>query len=84
MISFLSNGMHLYFCETIYDANLIHAVHRNPKWTSVETGTNPIDRTVAHLLFHRPSELLTRAVKEEIPQSPALYNPGKVVFNLST
>lgn len=23
----------------------------------VETGTNPIDRTVAHLLFHRPLEL---------------------------
>ncbi|XP_042395872.1 protein LNK2-like isoform X1 [Zingiber officinale] len=49
---------------------------KNSKWTSVETGTNPIDRTVAHLLFHRPSELSTRAVKEEIPQSPALYNPA--------
>ncbi|THU63829.1 hypothetical protein C4D60_Mb01t19970 [Musa balbisiana] len=39
-----------------------------------ETHTNPIDRTVAHLLF-KPSELFTRPVKEELPQSPVAYDP---------
>uniref|UniRef100_A0A1D1ZJ34 Protein LNK2 n=1 Tax=Anthurium amnicola TaxID=1678845 RepID=A0A1D1ZJ34_9ARAE len=37
-----------------------------------ETGTNPIDRIVAHLLFHGASEPGT-GVKDEIPPS----NPGK-------
>lgn len=35
-----------------------------------ETGTNPIDRIVAHLLFHWPSEQTSRIVKEEVLQSP--------------
>ncbi|KAF7836174.1 protein LNK2-like isoform X1 [Senna tora] len=30
--------------------------NRYPKMTNAETETNPIDRTVAHLLFHRPLE----------------------------
>ena len=34
----------------------------------VETGTNPIDRTVAHLLFHRPSELSGK--HPDTPESP--------------
>ncbi|CAL0328748.1 unnamed protein product [Lupinus luteus] len=32
--------------------------HRYAKIPDVETETNPIDRTVAHLLFHRPLELM--------------------------
>lgn len=76
--------MHIYsFLNGKYDAKLIHAVHRHPKWAYAETGTNPIDRTVAHLLFHRPSELLTMVVKEEMPQLPVVYNRGKVFFYLS-
>ncbi|WOL11482.1 protein LNK2 isoform X2 [Canna indica] len=50
-------------------------LNRSSKWPDAETGTNPIDRTVAHLLFHRPSELLARS-KEEIPQSPVVYEPA--------
>ena len=34
----------------------------------METETNPIDRTVAHLLFHRPLEL--RGRHPEAPESP--------------
>ncbi|KAL8061904.1 hypothetical protein ABFX02_02G112900 [Erythranthe guttata] len=38
------------------------------RMADVETDTNPIDRTVAHLLFHRPLELSGRPA--EAPQSP--------------
>ncbi|KAJ0980916.1 hypothetical protein J5N97_009171 [Dioscorea zingiberensis] len=42
--------------------------------SDTETITNPIDRTVAHLLFHRPSESTTKPVKDELPRSPTLGN----------
>lgn len=35
----------------------------------VETDTNPIDRAVAHLLFHRPVEFSEKPA--ETPESPA-------------
>ncbi|KAJ6853076.1 uncharacterized protein M6B38_250920 [Iris pallida] len=38
--------------------------------TDAETYTNPIDRTVAHLLFHRPSEQSIKPANNETPQSP--------------
>ncbi|CAL9147521.1 unnamed protein product [Musa hybrid cultivar] len=47
---------------------------RSSVLSEAETHTNPIDRTVAHLLF-KPSELFTRPVKEELPQSPVAYDP---------
>lgn len=37
--------------------------------SDAETETNPIDRTVAHLLFHRPLELPGK--HPETPESPA-------------
>ena len=37
--------------------------------SDAETETNPIDRTVAHLLFHRPLELSGK--HPETPESPA-------------
>ncbi|KAL6010037.1 hypothetical protein ACLOJK_000468 [Asimina triloba] len=40
-----------------------------------ETDTNRIDRTVAHLLFHRPSESGARPVKDGFPESPDSCNP---------
>ncbi|ONK78417.1 uncharacterized protein A4U43_C02F18550 [Asparagus officinalis] len=40
-----------------------------------ETYTNPIDRTVAQLLFHRPLDSGTRPMNDEVPQSPMLHNP---------
>ncbi|OMP04060.1 hypothetical protein COLO4_09984, partial [Corchorus olitorius] len=39
------------------------------RMSDAETGTNPIDRTVAHLLFHRPLELPGK--HPETPESPA-------------
>ncbi|KAJ4826417.1 hypothetical protein Tsubulata_036687 [Turnera subulata] len=43
--------------------------NRNAKMPEVETETNPIDRTVAHLLFHRPLELSGKP--PDTPESPA-------------
>lgn len=43
--------------------------NRFDKMTEVETNTNTIDRTVAHLLFHRPLELLGKL--PETLESPA-------------
>lgn len=40
-----------------------------------ETVTNPIDRTVAHLLFHRPFEMSTKHL--ERPESPTSLKMGK-------
>lgn len=34
-----------------------------------ETDTNPIDRIVAHLLFHRPCSTVATLAKEEIASS---------------
>ncbi|KAL3537728.1 hypothetical protein ACH5RR_001094 [Cinchona calisaya] len=41
----------------------INTHNRFPKMSEVETETNPIDRTVAHLLFHRPSEFSGKLVE---------------------
>ncbi|XP_078148168.1 uncharacterized protein LOC144543664 isoform X3 [Carex rostrata] len=46
-----------------------------PKIGDGETGTNPIDRTVAQLLFHRLSEKSSSQIKEEAPMSPSSFNP---------
>lgn len=43
--------------ETLKIFSLYESFHRYGRTTDVETKTNPIDRTVAHLLFHRPLEL---------------------------
>lgn len=45
------------------------ACNRYMKMPDAETETNPIDRTVAHLLFHRPLELSGK--HPETPESPA-------------
>ncbi|CAH2041426.1 unnamed protein product [Thlaspi arvense] len=45
---------------------------------NMETETNPIDRTVAHLLFHRPME--SPGIHSEAPESPSstrLLQEGK-------
>ncbi|XP_022764807.1 protein LNK2-like [Durio zibethinus] len=42
--------------------------HHN-RMSDAETETNPIDRTIAHLLFHRPLELSVK--HPETPESPA-------------
>lgn len=42
-----------------------------------ETDTNPIDRTVAHLLFHRPPEPCRGLSKDGFAQLPISGNPEK-------
>lgn len=46
----------------------INSHNRYVRMGDMETETNPIDRTVAHLLFHRPLELPGR--HPEAPESP--------------
>ncbi|XP_010931991.1 protein LNK2 isoform X1 [Elaeis guineensis] len=50
--------------------------NRCKKLPDAETDTNPIDRTVAHLLFYKHSESCTGPVKDEIPQSPVSRTPA--------
>ncbi|KAM0948791.1 putative LNK family protein [Dioscorea sansibarensis] len=45
---------------------------RSARPSDTETITNPIDRMVAHLLFHKPSESTTKPVKDDLPRSPML------------
>ena len=45
--------------------------HRFLKASEAETETNPIDRTVAHLLFHRPLELTGKIVETPEPNLSA-------------
>lgn len=68
-----------YTYPNITHANSVSILSRSSVLPDAETHTNPIDRTVAHLLF-KPSELFTRPVKEELPQSPVAYDPGNVLF----
>ncbi|XP_050234128.1 protein LNK2 isoform X1 [Mercurialis annua] len=52
--------------EQVATKDDVDAHNRNAKMSEIETETNPVDRTVAHLLFHRPMEL-----SGNTPQSPA-------------
>ncbi|GKU98279.1 hypothetical protein SLEP1_g11301 [Rubroshorea leprosula] len=47
----------------------IEETKNHNRMSGTETETNPIDRTVAHLLFHRPLELSGK--HPEMPESPA-------------
>eukprot|EP00262_Sarcandra_glabra_P011111 TRINITY_DN26829_c0_g1_i1.p1 TRINITY_DN26829_c0_g1~~TRINITY_DN26829_c0_g1_i1.p1 ORF type:complete len:775 (+),score=157.46 TRINITY_DN26829_c0_g1_i1:180-2504(+) len=49
--------------------------NRSTRLPDAETDTNPIDRTMAHFLFHRPSGPPARTVKEGILGSPISNNP---------
>lgn len=48
----------------------INSNNRIARLPNVETETNPIDRTVAHLLFHQPMDLSTKVA--EMPESMSL------------
>jgi len=43
-----------------------------------ETTTNPIDRIVAHLLFHRHCSKVATATKEEMPSTRLTLEPGEL------
>ncbi|KAL4366773.1 hypothetical protein GQ457_05G021620 [Hibiscus cannabinus] len=51
------------------------------RMSDAETETNPIDRTVAHLLFHRPLELSGK--HPETPESPASISERKAASLMS-
>jgi len=57
---------------SVHDETNIGKRHILP---DAEAYTNPIDRTVAQLLFHRPLESCTRPMNDELPQSPSLHIP---------
>lgn len=42
----------------------------------METDTNPVDRSIAHLLFHRPSDSASTPVND----SSAFRSPSMVYF----
>ncbi|XP_027159129.1 protein LNK1 isoform X1 [Coffea eugenioides] len=45
----------------------------------METGTNPIDRSIAHLLFHRPSESPIITAQDSLSlKSPTLMEPDPI------
>ncbi|KAK1319868.1 hypothetical protein QJS10_CPB04g00378 [Acorus calamus] len=48
---------------------------RIARMPDAETVTNPIDRTMAHMLFDKPSESCDKPVKDVAPESPDLSNP---------
>ncbi|KAG1338403.1 protein LNK2 [Cocos nucifera] len=50
--------------------------NRCQKLPGAEANTNPIDRSVAHLLFYKPSESCMRSVKDEKPQSSISFDPA--------
>ncbi|KAF5190184.1 Lnk2 [Thalictrum thalictroides] len=64
-------------CDGATAKDEAHGHNRLPRIPEVEKETNPIDRTVAHLLFHQSLELSTRPAKDnEALGSP----PGFVKF----
>jgi hypothetical protein len=42
-------------------------IYRCTGFVNIETTTNPIDRSIAHLLFHRPSESSTLPRSDTLP-----------------
>lgn len=62
-------NMFLFFCSIFPPWSWTFYCGRYMKMPDAETETNPIDRTVAHLLFHRPLELSGK--HPETPESPA-------------
>lgn len=62
---------------------MIFVLVRSSKIADVETGTNPIDRTVAHLLFHRPPDpSATPPMKNCSLESPLSGNSEKYHIQL--
>ncbi|XP_068661557.1 protein LNK2-like [Aristolochia californica] len=54
---------------------------RSTRVPDAETDTNPIDRSMAHLLFHRPTEpSVGSCIKEGAPGSPVSTNPEKLAL----
>lgn len=51
---------------------------RSSHLPDAETDTNPVDRTVAHLLFYRPTEPYGRLSKDGFAEFPISGNPEKL------
>ncbi|XP_043720513.1 protein LNK1 [Telopea speciosissima] len=48
------------------------------RFVDIETDTNPIDRSMAHLLFHRPSEVSTREINGVLSQESHAMLQGSI------
>lgn len=57
---------------TTQDAN------RCAGFMNLETNTNPIDRSIAHLLFHRPSDPSVLPLNDTLPLKSSFMIPGPV------
>ncbi|CAH9127119.1 unnamed protein product [Cuscuta epithymum] len=67
------------------EINSSNSNYRIARLPNVEKETNPIDRTVAHLLFHQPTVVLSTRVTE-MPESQLpdkLYNESNATCQLS-
>ncbi|CAH9096233.1 unnamed protein product [Cuscuta europaea] len=67
------------------EINSSNSNYRIARLPNVEKETNPIDRIVAHLLFHQPTVVLSTRVAE-MPESQLLdklYNESNATFQLS-
>ncbi|KAH6793397.1 dentin sialophosphoprotein-like protein [Perilla frutescens var. hirtella] len=54
-------------CGDVRDANGAFITEGEKNFMDIETDTNPIDRSVAHLLFHRPSESSPASTHDSLP-----------------
>ncbi|KAK7363149.1 hypothetical protein VNO77_05280 [Canavalia gladiata] len=52
--------------------------NRCTEFVNMETNTNPIDRSIAHLLFHRPSDPSILPLNDPLPFKPSSMIHGKV------
>jgi hypothetical protein len=65
--------------------SFVMALFRCTGFVDVETGTNPIDRSIAHLLFHRPSDASVMPANNAFsPKSHALvsFHTLSIAFRL--
>ncbi|XP_071741610.1 protein LNK1-like isoform X2 [Rutidosis leptorrhynchoides] len=73
--------------NTNYGPSITEGTNKYTGLVDMETDTNPIDRTIAHLLFHRPSDLSNRAthvlLKENAKVHGSTMGPSVVANKLS-
>ncbi|XP_065849309.1 protein LNK1 isoform X2 [Euphorbia lathyris] len=51
---------------------------KSTAFLDIETNTNPIDRSIAHLLFHRPSDPSTMPANDALPLKPHILVHGSI------
>ncbi|KAI3448263.1 hypothetical protein Pfo_004928, partial [Paulownia fortunei] len=59
-------------------ASMSEGTNKCTSFMDMETDTNPIDRSIAHLLFHRPSDSSTTPAHDSFPFKSPSAVPGSV------